>query len=1391
MNQSDDQKLGPILIQQGLLTAQQWDQFNIEKRQAYRQAQATLQGILYQIDEARSVLSIRESLSYSLIAEIPLMPGPATWKNWGDHLLLFDPLNHQLHSQWPLDWYAQPPDTFGLVSSSHFDYVYSPSMSQQTYVPLSKTLYSSRYYSGKEGAGPYDMYLHGSGQPLLIGDRNSGQIWVISTEHYQWQHTLKVRAPGFLKSLHGTVDPKSNRLLLTDGLTGTLKIYHLKTNHWEEHHLGLGLLANIGLTSDPQLFYLYVLQPSPMLHICNLKTFKSLHQIPLPGRPASPYHDFPTELTAMAPDGEHLLLLTYQYSPTQAFVPYSHVVHLPTAQLLQSSALPEQLQPAGLAYIQSNPAHRPQCNLWEWLREKQGLTPDQLLFIQDQAQLPATPPTIELQAHHQTDITPGPRAEEFIFPAEALAEVMDFLKEQFAQQQGINLDDYPLTKPELRSEAHRILDILTTHEQIEVFIPTFFRGLALQTTLSRSQLRQLLTLQKAQPVFTEGVAPTHCPACQQPLLGRWTCNSCGYELDDPQRQHQRRHVSYTPITHLGPGYLLLPDTHRHRLLLLNPFKFIVWELDTAQVGIPSPIWAVWLANRHILLTDATGAIAKLNFSGQMTWRFQSQLSPAHQLNHPVKATAYLHPDGQERILIVDQGNHRVLETNHASEILWQYGHQGQAAAAKGYLDTPSDIQRTTSGSYLIADTGNHRVLEINDGFVLHIFGRQEQLKSPVFAERDLRENTLIVDAGNWRLLEQKTSHVPHLQCSYFRKGMDPEYKIVPQGAIRLSNHNVLLWDADKLQEIAPQQKVRTWHLHWNELQWVPGLQKTEVKPPERPLPDPALLQQRLARLPLLQEAPPTLLAQCVKHLVPFSLAASKTLLAAGQPQDRLYLLCHGHLQLCPESLELAPTELPPDALLGEMCLLVPETRPYSIQARTDCELRVLTAETFQHLLISYPEFATSIALLKDSREQLVEHKQNPAPVLDPTPLERLAWQHQLQRSSHPPTIPPTLHLTTSSQSPLLPLKIWCVDRKRNAICCLNRQGEMIWEYEMESLQRTLKSQSLYETADSILVVDTGHQQILEITLFDQQILHEWKPPDVELLRPRSIYPTPQGLVIADEGHQRLIEITASGEICWEFGHPHAIDQPYHVEYLPHHNILFVDAGLNLVREIDRGGNTIWSYGLQGELNRPEFATRLPNGHTLIADTQNQRVIEVNTHGKIHWEYSGQLSNRLVNPLYCQRLPNGHTLICHHQQHQTQEVDIHGRVVWDLRLKISGMLNLTGLSMGSMVADNLVYTDIEKHVVGQALDEGQQCLELHIKLRKNCKMKATRLSLISLLLEKMGTVIKTYPSADDMLADKTGQKVIFTLLTKYRDEQIFEEVLGVAEVEQVDVYKLTQ
>ena len=199
----------------------------------------------------------------------------------------------------------------------------------------------------------------------------------------------------------------------------------------------------------------------------------------------------------------------------------------------------------------------------------------------------------------------------------------------------------------------------------------------------------------------------------------------------------------------------------NRVLLVDPGGHIVWQYGQAGVAgadfdqLSAPVCAVWLPDRHVLITDqGNQRVIETDLQKTILWQYGmtgATGTDPDQLNNP--NSAELLENGH--ILIADEGNNRVLEVTRKKEIVWQYG----TPSDPSILNAPAFASRLPDGNTLISDSGNNRVVEVTPAgqvawtFVTNTRAGSVANPTPTRAVRLRNGHTLISDQFNHQVIE--------------------------------------------------------------------------------------------------------------------------------------------------------------------------------------------------------------------------------------------------------------------------------------------------------------------------------------------------------------------------------------------------------------------------------------------------------------------------------------------------------------------------------------------------------------------------------------------------------------------------------------------------------------
>src|ERR1700730_8751839 len=262
-------------------------------------------------------------------------------------------------------------------------------------------------------------------------------------------------------------------------------------------------------------------------------------------------------------------------------------------------------------------------------------------------------------------------------------------------------------------------------------------------------------------------------------------------------------------------YILIADQFNNRIIEVDEDGNIVWQFgDGSSVPGPTSVVAPNDEERvgDLTLIAGTGAPAGtepncpsgcpdnrvfvVDEEGEIVWHYGKAGvtgSGPNELNTPVFATFL--PEENNHILIVDQGNQRVIEVNRHRHIVWQYGMTGVSGAGPNQLNNPNSAELLSNGHILIADENNNRVIEVTrHKHIVWQYGNPNDtttLNGAAFASRLENGHTVITDSNNNRIVEiDAHKHVVFTFATNSRKGSMANP--LPTRAVRLHNGDTFI-----------------------------------------------------------------------------------------------------------------------------------------------------------------------------------------------------------------------------------------------------------------------------------------------------------------------------------------------------------------------------------------------------------------------------------------------------------------------------------------------------------------------------------------------------------------------------------------------------------------------
>src|SRR5215467_14371385 len=224
-----------------------------------------------------------------------------------------------------------------------------------------------------------------------------------------------------------------------------------------------------------------------------------------------------------------------------------------------------------------------------------------------------------------------------------------------------------------------------------------------------------------------------------------------------------------------PGNILITDQFNNRVIEIDPGGNIVWQFGSgpgnttpsamigtndaervgeltlmAGTGIPAGLPAT--VTTHCKKGCADNRVLLVDRRGNIVWQygqFNVTGSGPNQLSTPVQNTYLPEANGDDHVLITDQGNGRIIEVRRSDKaIVWEYDG----------LNNPNSAELLTNGNILISDENNNQALEVTHttpSSIVHTYTMAGGMafSGVAFASRLSNGHTLITDANNSRIVE--------------------------------------------------------------------------------------------------------------------------------------------------------------------------------------------------------------------------------------------------------------------------------------------------------------------------------------------------------------------------------------------------------------------------------------------------------------------------------------------------------------------------------------------------------------------------------------------------------------------------------------------------------------
>lgn len=236
-----------------------------------------------------------------------------------------------------------------------------------------------------------------------------------------------------------------------------------------------------------------------------------------------------------------------------------------------------------------------------------------------------------------------------------------------------------------------------------------------------------------QPEAPNCMNPSGCPDNRVLLVDRggsiiWQYGQFGVAGSGPDQLNVPVQNTWLPNRHV-----LITDQANERIIEVDvDTKAIVWQYGTTGVSgngpnqLNNPNCAELLENGHILICDENNnrAIEVTHTTpATIVWQYGSG-NPS--VNEPVSGVAFASRLKNGHTLITDSNHARIVEIDRNKNVVWEYftcsGADCTIRGGTGPL--PTRAVRLSHGHTLISDQYNHRVIEVNHAKqIVRTFGK--------------------------------------------------------------------------------------------------------------------------------------------------------------------------------------------------------------------------------------------------------------------------------------------------------------------------------------------------------------------------------------------------------------------------------------------------------------------------------------------------------------------------------------------------------------------------------------------------------------------------------------------------------------------------------------------
>jgi hypothetical protein len=782
----------------------------------------SISGIVYYIDIPSKSLVLYDYESKKQIGSFEIAGFPPAydkkdWSLWGSSSYVIDNENFQKS-----DDFRNTPELHSglLVRNDGSSIIYHPDLEFQKYLGLSKTFLYGSITSRQTTFLPYELYLSPDNALLCISNREEGKIYLFNTQLREFEGEIHVRDHAASnKTINITFSTIEHIIYITDNITPNLGIYEIGAKRYSKRTIGQYPLSNIVISPYEDSVYIISKEDEPVLKHISLERYDVIKDFTLKGKLFSD-SNYPCDLMTFSPDNKNIYLITYLDEP-EPFTPVITVIDFDKNKAIKRFSIKDGTKPVNLVFSEENKLYKAFKNINDLALENNWISNEvyEKVKLESEEDLKLLESNLELSDDEVEflDINPEPylleatikddqqelnikptRQKHIIISPEADKYIIELIVGIFWEKTSIDLTEVKEMQAIIRNMARITRKTLEFYDIDVIKKESFYQNNPIALIVQRTYILEMLAEEEAKIRKEASICPTNCTNCKSPLMGSWTCQACGIELEKPENILRRKEASLINTSNLQSNHFWGLDYQKAILYEFDRYNVCVSTIDKDKSVIESIDSFYRLETGNTIIFDKIKQnILEISSRGRVVRKYLSKSKETTLVDVNFVTTL-----NDRNLLIAAQG--KVFETNFFGKLIWEY---------KTDLINPISIQKTYDSTYLIVDEGKNKIIELERtlsasktgyDFVVNWEYQKDNIL-PYYAYKDFDSNYTILDSKNSRVILLDSNSKMKWEFNTLICGIEN-----PIGVIKLKNQDLIIYNKSRISCIMPleQNKIK-------------------------------------------------------------------------------------------------------------------------------------------------------------------------------------------------------------------------------------------------------------------------------------------------------------------------------------------------------------------------------------------------------------------------------------------------------------------------------------------------------------------------------------------------------------------------------------------------------